>query len=266
MDELEIQGKKYISSKRASELTGYAKDYVGQLARAGKVPGTRVGRAWYVDEASILGLAGPTNVHQSDFTHSPAGTVYSIHALNQKKSQSAFGTWSSVSYLEDLDPLIPPLITIAEPAVHAEKTSKTLVFPGIVRETPAKIIRRQYVNISTDGIVLSKRPTISTSSVTTSSLSTSVRPLGYVFGILALITTLLVFVGSFNSREWAFEASSTIATVQNSNTGSVFGGYFSDLSTRGAALINDFLGQIFSSFWSFFSSGLIFILHLLHLG
>lgn len=53
MDELEIQGKKYISSKRAAELTGYAKDYVGQLARAGKIPGTRVGRAWYVEEVAL---------------------------------------------------------------------------------------------------------------------------------------------------------------------------------------------------------------------
>ena len=54
MDELEIQGKKYISSRRASQLTGYAKDYVGQLARAGKISGTRVGRSWYVEEAALL--------------------------------------------------------------------------------------------------------------------------------------------------------------------------------------------------------------------
>jgi hypothetical protein len=59
VDELEIQGKKYISSKRAAELTGYAKDYVGQLARAGKVPGTRVGRAWYVEETAFLSHFSP---------------------------------------------------------------------------------------------------------------------------------------------------------------------------------------------------------------
>ena len=57
MDELDIKGNKYISSKRASELTGYAKDYIGQLARAGKINGTRMGRAWYVEEASLLAHA-----------------------------------------------------------------------------------------------------------------------------------------------------------------------------------------------------------------
>ena len=32
-DEMQIEGKPYISSKRASELSGYAQDYIGQLAR-----------------------------------------------------------------------------------------------------------------------------------------------------------------------------------------------------------------------------------------
>jgi excisionase family DNA binding protein len=55
MDELEIKGKKYISSKRAAELTGYAKDYIGQMARSGKLPGMRMGRAWYVEKEALLG-------------------------------------------------------------------------------------------------------------------------------------------------------------------------------------------------------------------
>ena len=53
MDELVIEGKKLISSKRAAELTGYARDYVGQLVRMGRVSGRRVGRAWYVDEEEL---------------------------------------------------------------------------------------------------------------------------------------------------------------------------------------------------------------------
>lgn len=53
MDELVIGEKKYISSKRAAELTGYAKDYVGQLCREGRVEARLVGRSWYVLESSI---------------------------------------------------------------------------------------------------------------------------------------------------------------------------------------------------------------------
>src|SRR3989344_6734095 len=52
--ELKIKGKKFISSKRGALLVSYTQDYVGQLARAGLVEATQVGRSWYVSEESIL--------------------------------------------------------------------------------------------------------------------------------------------------------------------------------------------------------------------
>lgn len=53
MNELTLQGKTYVSSKRAAEITGYVKDYVGQLCREGLVDAKMVGRSWYVLESSI---------------------------------------------------------------------------------------------------------------------------------------------------------------------------------------------------------------------
>ena len=53
MDELMIENRKFLSSKRAAEMTGYAQDYVGQLARMGKISARRVGRTWYVDESDL---------------------------------------------------------------------------------------------------------------------------------------------------------------------------------------------------------------------
>ncbi|PJA94496.1 hypothetical protein CO131_01120 [Candidatus Kaiserbacteria bacterium CG_4_9_14_3_um_filter_50_16] len=53
MDEILIEEKKYISSKRAAKITGYAKDYIGQLCREGRVPARLVGRSWYVLETAI---------------------------------------------------------------------------------------------------------------------------------------------------------------------------------------------------------------------
>lgn len=53
MDELTIGDKIFISSKRAAAITGYAKDYVGQLCREGHVEARMVGRSWYVLESSI---------------------------------------------------------------------------------------------------------------------------------------------------------------------------------------------------------------------
>lgn len=48
-----IEGKEYISSDRAAKLVGYTKDYVGQLARAGKIEAKRIGRSWYISQDSI---------------------------------------------------------------------------------------------------------------------------------------------------------------------------------------------------------------------
>lgn len=53
MDEILIEEKKYISSKRAAKVTGYAKDYIGQLCREGRVPARLIGRNWYVLETAI---------------------------------------------------------------------------------------------------------------------------------------------------------------------------------------------------------------------
>lgn len=52
-DTLILEGKTYVSSRRAAEVTGYATDYVGQLCRNGKVTARRVGRSWYVEEDSL---------------------------------------------------------------------------------------------------------------------------------------------------------------------------------------------------------------------
>jgi hypothetical protein len=53
-DELVLDGKTYISSKRASETSDYSQDYIGQLARKGHVEAQRVGGLWYVNIDSVL--------------------------------------------------------------------------------------------------------------------------------------------------------------------------------------------------------------------
>jgi hypothetical protein len=58
MDELEISGRRYISSTRAAKEHKYHSDYIGQLVRGGKVVGQKVGRAWYVDAESLSEYLG----------------------------------------------------------------------------------------------------------------------------------------------------------------------------------------------------------------
>ncbi len=69
MDELIIEEKKYISSKRAAKITGYAKDYIGQLCREGRVPARLVGRSWYVLETALQDHRFGTTVQPGEAVH-----------------------------------------------------------------------------------------------------------------------------------------------------------------------------------------------------
>ncbi|MBU6231463.1 hypothetical protein KGP36_02240 [Patescibacteria group bacterium] len=52
-DSFIFEGKKYISARRASEISDYAADYIGQLCRAQKLDCRMIGRSWFVTEESI---------------------------------------------------------------------------------------------------------------------------------------------------------------------------------------------------------------------
>ncbi len=52
-DEMQIDGKSYISSKRAAVLSTHAQDYIGQLARKSLIDARRVGGLWYVSMESL---------------------------------------------------------------------------------------------------------------------------------------------------------------------------------------------------------------------
>lgn len=52
-DVIAIEGKEYFSSRRASEISGYKQDYIGQLARVGSIEAQRIGGLWYVNMDSL---------------------------------------------------------------------------------------------------------------------------------------------------------------------------------------------------------------------
>lgn len=106
MDEILIEEKKYVSSKRAAKMTGYAKDYIGQLCREGRVPARLIGRSWYVLEAAIqdhrFGNTGVETEKKENKTE-----------VVQEES-SLISTWESPRYDSSSDELLPPINRIVE--------------------------------------------------------------------------------------------------------------------------------------------------------
>jgi len=49
-----FDGLEYVSSKRGAHITGYAQDYVAQLARAEKIASRQIGNRWFVEKESLV--------------------------------------------------------------------------------------------------------------------------------------------------------------------------------------------------------------------
>lgn len=60
-DRITLDGKTYISSKRAAQVGGYTKDYIGQMCRSGKLDAKLLGRNWYINEDSLKSHKGNKN-------------------------------------------------------------------------------------------------------------------------------------------------------------------------------------------------------------
>lgn len=114
MDELLIEDKKYVSSKRAAKMTGYAKDYIGQLCREGRVPARLVGRSWYVLETAIQDHRfGVTDVQPEESEKTPPEPV-----IPPK--------WESPRYESVQDELLPSVNRLrdTETGVSAENSDE----------------------------------------------------------------------------------------------------------------------------------------------
>ncbi len=111
MDELTLNNEKYISSKRAAKITGYTKDYVGQLCREGKIIAQLVGRNWYISESSIRNHR--FELEDSSLAHT---STISKHIAKSKDTQH-HTLHDTVRYVHndvDIIPLLKKKETIAE--------------------------------------------------------------------------------------------------------------------------------------------------------
>lgn len=109
MDEITIGDKTYVSSKQAAKITGYAKDYVGQLCREGRVEARLVGRNWYVLDSAI---------REHRFGKEEEKPVIS----EPESPVNRVSTWQKPQYVSETPVLVPGL---------TEKTSSTAGSPAI---------------------------------------------------------------------------------------------------------------------------------------
>lgn len=109
MDEIVVAQNKYISSKRASRLTGYAQDYIGQLVRLRKVSATKVGKAWFVDEAGLMRhINGSSRLASGGVKDLAAASIRGARYESTVTAGITYpATWRPITYITDDSPLSP---------------------------------------------------------------------------------------------------------------------------------------------------------------
>ncbi len=142
MEEIVFDGKKYISSKLAAKLTGYAKDYVGQLCREGRVTARLVGRSWYVLEDSIK---------EHRFGVENSSSKKTINILNKKKT--SVKKEKPDAYIKYIPEEVIPIPIIEHPNLfrNTHKTFKIENENGInlnKKETKQDLLEEQNTCIS----------------------------------------------------------------------------------------------------------------------
>ncbi|MEK7194578.1 MAG: hypothetical protein AAB660_02735 [Patescibacteria group bacterium] len=130
--DLFLEGKRFISVKRASQETGYSQDYIGQLSRHGKIPAKLVGRAWYVDFDSILSYQ--KNISKKGTGKRNFVTKEDKNLLSPKNDDVAY---ANLVYRSEQAPVLPVLQMkrVIEPEVKKLKVlhskSKLLIFASV---------------------------------------------------------------------------------------------------------------------------------------
>ncbi|MEK7182417.1 MAG: hypothetical protein AAB679_01530, partial [Patescibacteria group bacterium] len=115
--DLNIEGKKYISTNRASELSGYTSDYIGQLSRGGFVKSTIIGKTKFVEEEGLfkyLEIVKNNKLLHKNRNGNGNENVETVKSQNQEISKSKF-TYESINnknkinYSNDEFSLLPNL-------------------------------------------------------------------------------------------------------------------------------------------------------------
>lgn|GEM_PF-1686353 len=101
-DSLILEGKTYISARRASKIMSYAQDYIGQLCRAGKLDCKMVGRSWFVTEESLI-------AHRESILDTPEEKITKVVKNQISVVTVPVQSENKFEYVPEKTPLLPEL-------------------------------------------------------------------------------------------------------------------------------------------------------------
>lgn len=142
-----FDGKDYISASRAAKLTGYNQDYIGQLARSGKVLSRQIGNRWYVDRDMLLTHKAQKDAMLAAVQAESVGVMRSQTHLNaQGDAFARDDAGPMLTYIAESDRDLMPVLT--SPKAKDSSDSMTAATPLVIRKVSP--IRAQ--NVTAQGV------------------------------------------------------------------------------------------------------------------
>jgi len=148
---LSFDGRGYISASRASKLTGYSPDYIGQMARAGTIQSRQVGNRWYVERMGII------NHKESKDALLGAVQAESV-GINRGKSESLSyaGAGPFLDYTSDNRELMPVLEEVSPESASGTYENEHSI-PIRVLEQDIQTHSKSIVNRHENAILLPRK-------------------------------------------------------------------------------------------------------------
>ena len=202
-----FNGDLYISSERAGKLTGYTTDYIGQLARAGKIDARLIGRSWYVKQDAICKY----KLKKAELEETATVSIYAknkiFHSERQRRllmellSRTALIHLEGISYEPELDaPLFPPLVKKGERVPNIASANVSVTSEAESIPSPLSVVDVQTASYEEKSSA--KRPVL-------------ISHTSFAFLIPGTIAVVIAFVLSFGF-ESVYTYSSGDGTVQAS--------------------------------------------------
>src|SRR3989344_811092 len=156
---IDFEGRNFISAKDAAKLVGYVPDYVGQLARGGKLEAKMVGRAWFVSRESILkhremNLSASGASRVADFLYGApkaaqaknVSVPFSVSERNGSfESELSYGR-EDFSLMPSLGKkIISPIVGSNRPLVPFLSKATALITPELMQKVAALAVSSAFV-------------------------------------------------------------------------------------------------------------------------
>lgn len=149
-DEIICNGKCHLSLRSAARVSGYHRDYLGQMIRAEKLLGVRIGRSYYIERGKLsefLRHKEQVQKHGPPLFRRYGGSRTPTHAMSQRAFFARFPQYAALTAILILFIFVLPLLVRTDTA-SGLSSDRVFRYSDIVSEYARAAMQKEFGNVS----------------------------------------------------------------------------------------------------------------------